>query len=68
MDAAIVELLRAAIATDAQLAGNADQLARALYFGTSPLAMRCESLNDIEAELRAFTAIHLAGARAVGTP
>ena len=66
MDAAIVELLRAAIATDAQLAGNADQLARALYFGTSPLAMRCESLNDIESELRAFTAIHLAGARAVG--
>jgi hypothetical protein len=40
-------------------------LARALYFGTSPLAMRCETLSDIESELRAFAAIHLAGARAV---
>jgi AcrR family transcriptional regulator len=63
MDSAIVALLRAAIATDAQLAPKADQLARALYFGTGPLAMRCETLNETESELRAFTAVHLAGAR-----
>jgi methyltransferase (TIGR00027 family) len=65
MDAAIVAAMRIAIATDPKLAPGADQLSRALYFGTSPLAMRCESLNDIESELRAFTAIHLAGARAL---
>jgi AcrR family transcriptional regulator len=65
MDTAIVALLRAAVAMDPQLAPNADQLARALYFGTSALAMRCESLNDIESELRTFTAMHLAGARAL---
>jgi AcrR family transcriptional regulator len=65
MDTMIVAALTAAIATDPQLAPNADQLARALYFGTSPLAMRCETLNDIESELRAFTVFHLAGARAL---
>jgi AcrR family transcriptional regulator len=63
MDQAIVALLRAAIASDGQLAPKADQLARALYFGTGPLAMRCETLNETESELRAFTAVHLAGAR-----
>lgn len=66
MDLKIVDLLKAALATDGALRANAEQLARALYFGTSPLAMRCETLNDIESELRAFTAIHLAGARALG--
>jgi AcrR family transcriptional regulator len=65
MDTAIVAALTAAIATDPQLAPHDAQLARALYFGTSPLAMRCESLNDIESELRAFTVFHLAGARAL---
>jgi AcrR family transcriptional regulator len=67
MDSAIVALLRAAIASDEQLAPQADQLARALYFGTGPLAMRCETLSETESELRAFTAVHLAGARALAT-
>jgi AcrR family transcriptional regulator len=65
LDIVILELLREAIRSDAQLAGSADQLARALYFGSSPLAMRSESENDMQKELHAFCAIHLAGSRAL---
>jgi AcrR family transcriptional regulator len=64
---AILRLLSDAMANDAQFAPNADQLARALYFGSGQLASRCESVAAMEAELRAFSAIHLAGARALAS-
>jgi len=39
---------------------SAKQLARALYFGSSDLVRRCETMTDAEQELRAFTSVHLA--------
>jgi AcrR family transcriptional regulator len=67
LDAAILRLLSDAMANDPQFAPNADQLARALYFGSGQLASRCESVAAMEAELRSFSAIHLAGARALAS-
>jgi AcrR family transcriptional regulator len=65
LDVVILDLLRRCMRTDPALAGNADQLARALYFGSSPLAMRSESESEMQEELRSFCAIHLAGTRAL---
>ena len=64
LDADILKILRAAMADDAQLAPHAGQLARALYFGGADLAKRSESTAEMESELGAFVATHLAGARA----
>jgi hypothetical protein len=65
LDAVILEMLRAAMADDPELSSSAKQLARALYFGSTNLANRSESAAEMEAELNAFAAIHLAGARAL---
>jgi AcrR family transcriptional regulator len=65
LDKVILEMLRRAMCTDPELAPGAGQLARALYFGSSPLAMRSEAENEMQEELTAFCAIHLAGARAI---
>jgi AcrR family transcriptional regulator len=65
LDKAIVELLSAAMLADPQLSAQAQQLARALYFGGGKLADRCETIAEIESELRVFAATHLAGARAL---
>jgi AcrR family transcriptional regulator len=66
LDAAILEMLRAAMAEeDPELSLNAKQLARALYFGSSDLANRSATAADMEAELSAFVAAHLAGVRAL---
>jgi AcrR family transcriptional regulator len=65
LDVVILELLREAMRTDPQLARSAEQLARAMYFGSSPLAMRSESETDMQEELRSFCVIHLAGTRAL---
>jgi AcrR family transcriptional regulator len=65
LDAAILRLLGSAMSHDHELAATADQLARALYFGSGQLASRCDSVAAMEAELRAFSAIHLAGTRAL---
>jgi AcrR family transcriptional regulator len=65
LDAAILEMLRGAMAEDPELAPNARQLARALYFGSADLARRCTTADEMEAELGAFAAIHLAGVRAL---
>jgi AcrR family transcriptional regulator len=66
LDADILRLLSTAMSGDAEFAPSADQLARALYFGSGQLASRCETVAAMETELRAFCAIHLAGARALG--
>ncbi len=65
LDAVILDMLRAAMAEDPELSPSAKQLARALYFGSADLANRSASAAEMEAELSAFAATHLAGARAL---
>jgi len=65
LDAAILEMLRAAMAEDPELAPNAQQLARALYFGGGNLAHRSATAAEMEVELNAFASTHLAGVRAL---
>jgi AcrR family transcriptional regulator len=65
LDLEMVEMLRAAMAEDPELSRNAEQLARALYFGSAPLASRSESTAQMEQELGAFARVHLAGARVI---
>jgi AcrR family transcriptional regulator len=62
LDDDILRILSEAILTDSRLAPRAAQLARALYFGTSDLVRRCETMTDAENELRAFMSVHMAGA------
>jgi AcrR family transcriptional regulator len=61
----ILEMLRTAMAGDAELAPSAEQLARALYFGSAALANRSETTAQMELELGAFARAHVAGARAL---
>jgi AcrR family transcriptional regulator len=63
LDLEMVEMLRSAMAEDPQLGRNAAQLARALYFGSAPLANRSETSAQMEQELGAFARAYLAGAR-----
>jgi len=63
LDESILTMLESAIIADRQLAPGAGQLARALYFGSAELANRSESVAELESELQAFAATHLAGAR-----
>jgi AcrR family transcriptional regulator len=65
LDTAILEMLRAAIAEDPELAANATQLARALYFGSGELAHRSQTAEQMEIELNTFATTHLAGVRAL---
>jgi AcrR family transcriptional regulator len=65
LDAAILEMLRAAMADDPELSPNASRLARALYFGSADLANRSGTAAEMEDELSAFAAIHLAGVRSL---
>jgi AcrR family transcriptional regulator len=65
LDTAILEMLRAAMTVDPELSPNAEQLARALYFGSADLARRSATAAEMEVELNAFAAIHLAGVRAL---
>jgi AcrR family transcriptional regulator len=65
LDTAILEMLRAAMTEDPELAPNAEQLARALYFGSADLARRSATAAEMEIELKAFATIHLAGVRAL---
>jgi AcrR family transcriptional regulator len=65
LDAAILDMLRAAMSEDPQLSPYAEQLARALYFGSADLANRSETADAMEVELHAFAATHLTGARAL---
>jgi AcrR family transcriptional regulator len=65
LDVEMLGMLRAAMTDDPELAPNAEQLARALYFGSSALANRSETTAQMELELSAFGRAHLAGARAL---
>ena len=63
LDVEMQDTLRKAIAEDPQLGRNAEQVARALYFGSAPLASRSESTAQMEQEVGAFARAYLAGAR-----
>jgi AcrR family transcriptional regulator len=65
LDGVIIEMLRGAMTGDPQLAPNALQLARALYFGSGELARRSQTAAEMEVELGAFAGVHLAGVRAL---
>ena len=65
LDKDILRLLSETVLTDSRLAPNAEQLARALYFGSSELVQRCETMAAVDQELRAFVSVHLAGALAL---
>jgi AcrR family transcriptional regulator len=65
LDSTILESLSDAMGADAQLAPNAGRLARALYLGSAELASRAVSPAEMESELSAFAAAHLAGVRAL---
>jgi AcrR family transcriptional regulator len=63
LDLEMLDMFRAAMADDPQLGRDAEQLARALYFGSASLASRSESTAQMEQEVGAFARAHLAGAR-----
>jgi AcrR family transcriptional regulator len=63
LDLEMLDMLRTAMADDPALARNAEQLARALYFGSAPLAGRSESTAQMEQEVGSFARAYLAGIR-----
>jgi AcrR family transcriptional regulator len=63
LDVEMLEMLRAAMTQDSELAPTAAQLARALYFGGAAIAMRSESTPQMELEVGAFARAQIAGAR-----
>jgi AcrR family transcriptional regulator len=65
LDTEMLEMLKKALAGDPELAPNAEQLARALYFGSAALANKSETTAQMELELSAFARAHLAGAHAL---
>jgi AcrR family transcriptional regulator len=68
LDLEMQDMLRKAIADDPLLGRNAEQVARALYFGSAPLASRSESTAQMEQEVGAFARAYLAGARVLAKP
>jgi AcrR family transcriptional regulator len=65
LDTQILQLLSEAMRADRRLTGEAPQLARALYFGSSDLARHCNSAEDMEREIASFATTLLTGARAL---
>ena len=63
LDVEMLDMFRAAMADDPELGRNPEQLARALYFGSAPLANRSETTAQMEQEVSAFARAYLAGAR-----
>jgi AcrR family transcriptional regulator len=63
LDLEMLDMFRAALAADPELGRNAEQVARALYFGSAPLAGRSESTAQMEGEVGSFARAYLAGAR-----
>jgi AcrR family transcriptional regulator len=63
LDLEMLDMFRAAMADDPELGRDAEQLARALYFGSAPLANRSETTARMEQEVGAFARAYIAGAR-----
>jgi AcrR family transcriptional regulator len=61
--AAMLERLEQVLREDPELEPAAAQLARALLYGSGELVARSDSLAALEADVEAFVATHLAGAR-----
>src|ERR1700722_6295543 len=59
LDVEMLDMFRAAMANDPELAGNTEQLARALYFGSAPLASRSETTAQMEQEVGGFARAYL---------
>jgi AcrR family transcriptional regulator len=64
-DGAMLQQLEEALGQDGVLKPSARRLARALFFGTGELAARSSGIDELESDLTAFVATHLAGARAL---
>jgi AcrR family transcriptional regulator len=62
-DEEMVRQLAQALESDDAFRPSAGQLARALFFGSAELAARSAGITELEADLRAFVIVHLAGAR-----
>lgn len=65
LDTHILQMLSVALGEDPALAPGANQLARALYFGSAEIANRSKTGAEMELELHAFAVTHLAGVRAI---
>jgi AcrR family transcriptional regulator len=65
LDLEMLDMFRAALADDPEIGRTAEQAARALYFGSAPLAGRSETTAQMEAEVSSFARAYLAGARAL---
>jgi AcrR family transcriptional regulator len=65
LDIEMLDMLKKAMADDPELGPNAEQLARALYFGSAALANKNGTTAQMELELGAFARAHLAGVRAL---
>jgi AcrR family transcriptional regulator len=65
LDVEMLGMLRTAMAGDADLAPAAEQLSRALYFGSSALANKSETTAQMELELGAFARALIAGTHAL---
>lgn len=65
LDVELLDMLKKAMADDPELGPNAEQLARALYFGSAALANKNGTTAQMELELGAFARAHLAGVRAL---
>jgi AcrR family transcriptional regulator len=63
LDLEMLDMFRAAMADDLELGRIAEQVSRALYFGSAPLASRSETTVQMEAEVSSFARAYLAGAR-----
>lgn len=64
-DDAMLRLLTTALREDSKLRPSASRLARALFYGSAQLGTHSTSRAGLEADLEAFVATHLAGARAL---
>ena len=65
MNETMLGLLTEALQGDPALRPHAPRLARALYFGSGDLAARSTGVAEMDADVSAFVATHLAGARAL---
>jgi AcrR family transcriptional regulator len=65
LDIEMLGMLKKALDGDSELAPNAEQLARGLYFGSAALANKSETTAQMELEVGAFARAYIAGAHAL---
>jgi AcrR family transcriptional regulator len=67
-DATMLDLISGEVGKEDILAPSAQQVARAIFYGSSELAVRGSSLRELEGELDAFVRVILAGGRVLARP